>query len=491
LPRPARGERLRIVVTRRLVIAVVVAALGSPATTLAQEPPATDVANGPIAAWSGVVAWSAWDAAAGGYRLVVERDGARSVLPVPPARFPFDVQAGPGPDGAPWLVWSRCDGDLPPNVTVEDCDIVAWDVAGGRELSVAAASHPRRRELHPAIWRNRVAFAHTALGPATRRTRTQLAVATLAGGRARPAPGMPVGNCEQAPDICGVARPTAVVSLALREDALAVSVSYGLGGFLAGICGLQEVRLADLRTGLVRQMSPTATCGLSGTQYSAVRFSTSGALWYVRSCGGDPAGCNNGRDGPFRYSPSRGRTRRLVVPRTPGFFGIGSLAVDGEQPLIAEVREGGCTFDPAFRCAIMRRVTGTLVAERARRARGAPGGYRVVRRLRSLVVARPPRRIDCFDADPVPRRRAVLWLGVGARSRTGNAVPMPVANLTASARGLPAVRRTLPRSESGNWRWRRLVLGARGCGRKWRVGYRVGGRRIASFTVRVAASPRP
>jgi hypothetical protein len=39
------------------------------------------------------------------------------------------------------------------------------------------------------------------------------------------------------------------------------------------------VRLADLGTGLVRRVSPTSACGLSGARYAAVRFDDAGELW--------------------------------------------------------------------------------------------------------------------------------------------------------------------------------------------------------------------
>jgi hypothetical protein len=469
-----------------LVVLVVV--LGWPATAAGQAPLATNTAGGPIAAWSSVVAWSAWDDAAGGYRLVVDREGARMVLPVAAQQFPFDVQAGPGPDGGPWLVWSRCEGGSATEPS-GDCDVVAWDVAAGREQRVAEAATQGRREFAPAIWRGRIAFAHRRIGRQTRRTRTRLAVAPVAGGRARAAPGMPVGNCGGAPFWCGSARPTDVVSLALRDDALAVSASYGVDGNRPGICGFQEVRLADLRTGIVRRVSPTATCGLSGAQYSAVRFSDSGRLWYVRSCPGDPGGCSRGRSGPFRYTPASGRTTRLEVSLTPG-FAISSVAVDREQLVIQESPESFCVPDPGFRCATVRRVSGRLVRQPVRRDRAAPGGYRLARRG-SLVIARPPRELACFDADPAPRRRAVLWAGAGTvASPNRHAVPSPVVQVRATTPGRPALRGALARSATGRWRWRRLSLGRAGCGRTWTLSYRARGRRLAAFSVRVSASPR-
>ena len=239
-----------------------------------------------------------------------------------------------------------------------------------------------------------------------------------------------------------------------------MSASYGLDGAQPGICGLQEVRLTDLRSGLARRVSPTSTCGLSGTQYAAVRFDTSGRLWYVRTCAGDPSGCGSGRVGPFRYSPARGRTERLEPPLGAG---VTSLALDGEQPIVQESRGGaGCEGDPAFRCGTVRRLAGTLVAEPTRRDRGAPGGYRLARRSRPLVVARPPRRLACFDADPAPRRRAVLWVGAGIISASGRIIASPAVSFRATAPGRRAVRGTLPGSASGRWRWRSRRAGKTG-----------------------------
>jgi hypothetical protein len=167
---------------------------------------------------------------------------------------------------------------------------------------------------------------------------------------------------------------------------------------------------------------------------------------------------------------------------------LAGLAVDREQPVVEEAGTGvACERGGGFRCGTVRRVGGMLVDVSLPLDRAAPGSYRVDRRSRRVAVARPPRRLRCFDADPVPGRHAVLWVGAGTISTRGAPRPTPRVRFEASARGRAHVRGTLRRSASGRWRWRKLRLGARdrGCGRTWTLRYRVGSRSIATFRVRI------
>jgi hypothetical protein len=68
----------------------------------------------PLAAWGGVLVWSAWDSTAGGYRLMARTAAGVAALPVAPRPVPFDADVGPGPDGGPVIVYSRCPTGWPP-----------------------------------------------------------------------------------------------------------------------------------------------------------------------------------------------------------------------------------------------------------------------------------------------------------------------------------------------------------------------------------------
>ena len=80
------------------------------------------------------MAWSAYDAVTGRYRLRLLRDGAPVDPAVAPSAGPLDLDVGPGPDGAPLVVYSRR-GDL-----------FQYDPATGRaalaEVNTSAARAP-------------------------------------------------------------------------------------------------------------------------------------------------------------------------------------------------------------------------------------------------------------------------------------------------------------------------------------------------------------
>jgi hypothetical protein len=92
-------------------------------------------------AYGAVVAWSAYDAVTGRYGLRLLRDGAPVDPAVAPSAAPLDLDVGPGPDGAPLVVYSR-GGDL-----------FQYDPAAGTEQPLAevnTAAPERRPSLHRA-----------------------------------------------------------------------------------------------------------------------------------------------------------------------------------------------------------------------------------------------------------------------------------------------------------------------------------------------------
>jgi hypothetical protein len=96
-------------------------------------------------AYGDVIAWSAYDAAAKTYSLRLLR-GGRPVTPaVEPSSKPFDLDVGPGPDGAPLVVYARA-GDL-----------YQYDPSTGLEQPLAEVN-TRGIESTPSIHRSALAF---------------------------------------------------------------------------------------------------------------------------------------------------------------------------------------------------------------------------------------------------------------------------------------------------------------------------------------------
>ena len=114
--------------------------------------------------------WSQFDAAIAGYRLLEAHASpagqVTTVLPVAPRSVPFDADVGPGADGAPTVVYSRCATEprlgadqLPVWATGRGCDVYRFALGGDRARArVAGVSTGDASEFLPSIWRDRVAF---------------------------------------------------------------------------------------------------------------------------------------------------------------------------------------------------------------------------------------------------------------------------------------------------------------------------------------------
>lgn len=155
----------------RAACAVLVALLFSAPAARADEVVATLAAPAPISAFAGRIAWSAYDAATGRYRLMTAADGTVGRVPVRPRVVPFDVDLGPGPNGDVQAVYSRCRREPGPQAlrnaivqmpgwsTGRGCDLYRFAFATGREYRIAAASSASASEFLPTIWKQHVAFA--------------------------------------------------------------------------------------------------------------------------------------------------------------------------------------------------------------------------------------------------------------------------------------------------------------------------------------------
>ena len=122
-----------------------------------------------VATYDDVAAWSDRRDDGSGYRLVVRAgDADPEALPIDPRGVPFDVDVGPGSDGDPVLVYSRCEQEpeslpetapLVAHATGRGCDLFAYDLQARRERRVAGASTAGASEFLPSIWRDEIAFA--------------------------------------------------------------------------------------------------------------------------------------------------------------------------------------------------------------------------------------------------------------------------------------------------------------------------------------------
>jgi hypothetical protein len=102
-------------------------------------------------AYGDVIAWSGYDPAARVYRLRVSRAGVVTTPAVDASPTVLDLDVGPGPDGAPLVVYSRRG------------DIFQYDPASGLEQPLAEVNTPGT-ELHPSIHRSALGFVRRVSG---------------------------------------------------------------------------------------------------------------------------------------------------------------------------------------------------------------------------------------------------------------------------------------------------------------------------------------
>jgi hypothetical protein len=152
---------------------VALAALGLalwPATARADFTVADSERPTPVSAYAGHVVFSRYDASIAGYRLVEAHASpageVTTQLAAAPRSVPFDADVGPGADGTPTVVFSRCATEprlgadqLPIWATGRGCDVYELPLGATSETRVAGVSTAASSEYLPSIWRGRVAFA--------------------------------------------------------------------------------------------------------------------------------------------------------------------------------------------------------------------------------------------------------------------------------------------------------------------------------------------
>jgi hypothetical protein len=126
------------------LIALLALACGA-APAAAAERLAVEAAPFTADAYGDVIAWSAYDATVKTYSLRLLRGGQAVTPAIEPSGKPFDLDVGPGPDGAPLVVYAR-GGDL-----------YQYDPASGLEQPLAEVN-TRAIESSPSIHRSALAF---------------------------------------------------------------------------------------------------------------------------------------------------------------------------------------------------------------------------------------------------------------------------------------------------------------------------------------------
>lgn len=177
--------------TRAVVRVVGCGIVASAASLLAPAPGnarsiqtvATEVRETPLSAYGDVLVWSSFDPQTERYVLKSHHRGRVDTLRVRPRRIPFDVDVGPGPDGAVNVVYSRCADESRERDVRRGCRLWRYSLREQRERSVRGSRRSGYSEFSPTIWGKRIAFARV------RRTGQRvpgLAVRALSSRRARP-----------------------------------------------------------------------------------------------------------------------------------------------------------------------------------------------------------------------------------------------------------------------------------------------------------------
>ena len=361
-----------------------------------------------ITAYGGHVVLSKRDPQTGNWALVRWHAGIVDVLPVAQRSVPFDADAGPGRDGKPVVVYSRCRQEpalpsgLPPTPdwqTARGCDVYELALTGTpAERKLTAVSSASQSETTPSTWRGGVAFVRHAggafvpkilyLAPAAKRLRT------LGGGS--------VQTCSQAAN-CGFAqrhdgvdqldlgparaayvwRMTggAVYGTGLVWELRAVPLAGGTSvlldsGLISGACGFGLPSAPNASRNPIAYLDAGADCDVTFTQ-----FATADAVTGAHGAAPTPAGLATGaaHDGNAIYWLRTKNADDVPVP--------GALSCTVAGTACELVGSGIPAYGPA-----PRRNTAPL-ADIDIVASGL--GYRWVRGPAGTRLLRPPAHVPC------------------------------------------------------------------------------------------------
>jgi hypothetical protein len=151
---PARSALAVVAVVPALVVTAPARAAPGPLDPTVLSVESNDT---PVDGWNGWLIWSRRQDD-GRYALVARNaSGTGLSLPVTPQDSPIDASIGPGPGGAPTVVYAAC--TITSTAVPTGCDVHRLDLTTGVDTAVPAASDPRIDERFPSIWGDRIAFS--------------------------------------------------------------------------------------------------------------------------------------------------------------------------------------------------------------------------------------------------------------------------------------------------------------------------------------------
>jgi hypothetical protein len=393
----------RFVLSALLLLAALPAAADAQDVVLA---PAPDSAA--ITAYGGDVVLSRRDPQTGLWALVRWHAGVADVLPVAQRSVPFDADAGPGRNGQPVVVYSRCRREptliaglapTPDWQTARGCDVYELALTGPpTERKLTAVSSASQSETTPSTWRGGVAFVRHADGAFVPR------ILYLAAGakRLRSLGGGSVQTCTQAAycdfaqrhdgidqlDL-GPARAAyvwrmtggAVYGTGLVWELRAVPLAGGSSelldsGLISGACGFGLPSAPDASRSPIAYLDAGADCDVTAT-----RFTTADPITGTHAAAPTPGGLAVGaaHDGDAIYWL---RTKTPADVPVPGALSCTVASAGCEL-----VGSGVPAYGPAPRTNTSPLADIDVVASGL--------GYRWVRGPAGTRLLRPPAHLPC------------------------------------------------------------------------------------------------
>lgn len=291
----------------------------------------------------GAAVWSAYDAAAGGFRLMLGGVGKTPrVLPARVSPDPFDADVGDDAQGRRVVVYTAC-----PNRPAS-CDVRIIRVGPGTDEPVTAAARKGVAESAPTVSRGRVAWATGGMvATSGKRLRPHVWLAEL-DSNAAPVelPALPRRRCgvhfDDGPKCEAVAG--TITDLELRGRTLAQVASTLHLDMRGG-----ELRVVDVER---RDSKQVLAFGAGESGQSLIGLSIDGRYVYgYKTCFGDPSGCFK-RAGTIRYDLDRHRAELAADRHQLSGFSVAdgtAFRAEGSERMYCEMEQGGYPGVPGLR----------------------------------------------------------------------------------------------------------------------------------------------